>query len=621
MKHDFPKRPREPAPSDCCGSGCTRCVWDVYFDEMMKYEERMQNTVIKDEFADGDVKGGCDSSSDDSDGDGVSSNYVGSVVVKYIDIPNDEGRCVTAATSISTILGRFSDVVDVHTVSSSSRGNSGAHSPVGNQDIHVLDVVLGETDGFEKLKLPLLPLPGDVVEIFRPNDYSVGNCEQNGEVEKLCDRLGVSPNQWCELYRSPFVPTGHFPPWLPLQQPVQIRTLLAYFVDIGSCSYILRPTFLQTLFRVATSVKGVLPDSLTPESRDMLELLKVCGSSEVAPLIYKATVSGNATPCFPRLIDVLNVFSFVNFPLARLLEVSGPLRARKFSVANYTLSETADRQGGSCLGSVQLCLRGVDVAKTESAVEKECTSEPAHIFAGLLRGAALRRCTEGGNGGNHFTGHVSNPLCYFHSRQHALRLYVGTKLFGMSSFAKNLNRAITPVRLSTGLSPVPTMLPWVILVGAGTGIAPLMSAVNELVRRRADGSAVERCSTKCWVVYGARNFSELVYHEQLQEALRLGAISRYEVALSRSTAGEHPRYVTDVLESHAEFIRSELLERSGWMFACGPLSAMRSLRERMTAKILRAADDDESVSEQRIRYLEGTEHLVFDIWGSVGLFS
>ena len=30
--------PERPLPSDCCDGGCTRCVHDVYADELERYE-------------------------------------------------------------------------------------------------------------------------------------------------------------------------------------------------------------------------------------------------------------------------------------------------------------------------------------------------------------------------------------------------------------------------------------------------------------------------------------------------------------------------------------------------------------------------------------------------------
>ena len=32
--------PYEPDQDDCCGSGCTPCVFDTYYDQLEKFEER-----------------------------------------------------------------------------------------------------------------------------------------------------------------------------------------------------------------------------------------------------------------------------------------------------------------------------------------------------------------------------------------------------------------------------------------------------------------------------------------------------------------------------------------------------------------------------------------------------
>lgn len=33
-----PKRPVEPAPEECCRSGCNPCVYDLYDEELARYE-------------------------------------------------------------------------------------------------------------------------------------------------------------------------------------------------------------------------------------------------------------------------------------------------------------------------------------------------------------------------------------------------------------------------------------------------------------------------------------------------------------------------------------------------------------------------------------------------------
>lgn len=36
-----PLPPEPPLPSDCCDSGCDRCVHDVYGEELADYRERL----------------------------------------------------------------------------------------------------------------------------------------------------------------------------------------------------------------------------------------------------------------------------------------------------------------------------------------------------------------------------------------------------------------------------------------------------------------------------------------------------------------------------------------------------------------------------------------------------
>ena len=41
-KHEK-RRPNEPGPDDCCGTGCDPCVFDVYDNKMEKFEEKMSD--------------------------------------------------------------------------------------------------------------------------------------------------------------------------------------------------------------------------------------------------------------------------------------------------------------------------------------------------------------------------------------------------------------------------------------------------------------------------------------------------------------------------------------------------------------------------------------------------
>lgn len=37
-----PIKPIEPAYDECCGQGCLRCVFDIYYEKLEKYEQEME---------------------------------------------------------------------------------------------------------------------------------------------------------------------------------------------------------------------------------------------------------------------------------------------------------------------------------------------------------------------------------------------------------------------------------------------------------------------------------------------------------------------------------------------------------------------------------------------------
>ncbi|XP_052195131.1 uncharacterized protein LOC127803133 [Diospyros lotus] len=40
----LPPPPEKPLPGDCCGSGCVRCVWDVYYEELEAYNKLLSKS-------------------------------------------------------------------------------------------------------------------------------------------------------------------------------------------------------------------------------------------------------------------------------------------------------------------------------------------------------------------------------------------------------------------------------------------------------------------------------------------------------------------------------------------------------------------------------------------------
>ena len=38
-------KPKEPTESECCMSGCARCVWDIYFEELEQFESKVSPKI------------------------------------------------------------------------------------------------------------------------------------------------------------------------------------------------------------------------------------------------------------------------------------------------------------------------------------------------------------------------------------------------------------------------------------------------------------------------------------------------------------------------------------------------------------------------------------------------
>lgn len=42
---ELPPKPEPPAPGDCCGGGCARCVFDVYDEQLERWERQVAEIV------------------------------------------------------------------------------------------------------------------------------------------------------------------------------------------------------------------------------------------------------------------------------------------------------------------------------------------------------------------------------------------------------------------------------------------------------------------------------------------------------------------------------------------------------------------------------------------------
>lgn len=667
------RRPREPGPGECCGNGCSRCVWDVYFDKLAEYEAQVSSESFSEENSD-------DETSEESFS--VGDNYIGSVVVHYIqplsalsDAKFSEGK--SDADIIRELDNSYQPISDVKILKM-----SGDHTDVLNRGVCLLDLMTS-------MPTPFTPsIPGDVVDLFVPN-YGVVQGFRNTEdssnnlsssspppyqrdpVNDICALLHLDPEQWCELHRSPFVPENNFPSWLPLRKPLTVRRLLTFFVDLSTNSF-LHPCFFESLLRLFENNSRELCESeslphtsATASSLSTSQALKVCASSEYGlEVVRQLQRSSNISP---TISDFLRIFSFVNVPLDRFLEISCPLRPRKFSVVKEYIEDSFPCERNEITGErkknvvTRLCMRQTvlcpkeDELRPHSLFAQNCEQcEPHECSSGCQNNSNFHCLPSATSGGPEFStstpsscvfitevvkhleerlkavsmertpsekepnantsarrthltyalGHVSGPLLQkgFFTPHFPLQekpcvsssalsiptssypfttsanIYLGRSSFSTTRFATALSAAVESIqRLAFSSSAARgKLLPFVAgthcvyLIGFGTGMAPLMSAVYYLQQQKLaplfrafsaiDSKCTKECSSgsgsqpedfgalslpehpasstisfsfPCHVLYGARNKEELIFHDDLCTALREQSIASYTFSLSR----------------------------------------------------------------------------------------
>jgi sulfite reductase (NADPH) flavoprotein alpha-component len=102
----------------------------------------------------------------------------------------------------------------------------------------------------------------------------------------------------------------------------------------------------------------------------------------------------------------------------------------------------------------------------------------------------------------------------------------------------------------------------ILMIGAGTGVAPYRAFLQEREVRGVTG--------KSWLVFGERNFrTDFLYQTEWQDFLKEGVLSRMNVAFSRDT--DSKVYVQHRLKEQARDVYA-WLEEGAHVYVCGDAS-------------------------------------------------
>eukprot|EP00928_Gymnodinium_smaydae_P097353 TRINITY_DN8808_c0_g3_i1.p1 TRINITY_DN8808_c0_g3~~TRINITY_DN8808_c0_g3_i1.p1 ORF type:complete len:1428 (-),score=224.99 TRINITY_DN8808_c0_g3_i1:169-4452(-) len=154
----------------------------------------------------------------------------------------------------------------------------------------------------------------------------------------------------------------------------------------------------------------------------------------------------------------------------------------------------------------------------------------------------------------------------------------------------------------------------IIMVSAGTGIAPFMGFVQERKQMLATSELSKFGVAQLYT--GCRNKNEQLYADFLEAGVADGVISKYSASLSRET-GIPKEYVTDALRNGAEQIWSALQNSACHYYFCGDGRMADSAYEALLASIVQGAAISRAKAVAAIDEMrsEGRYHL--DVWGTI----
>jgi sulfite reductase (NADPH) flavoprotein alpha-component len=145
----------------------------------------------------------------------------------------------------------------------------------------------------------------------------------------------------------------------------------------------------------------------------------------------------------------------------------------------------------------------------------------------------------------------------------------------------------------------------IIMIGAGTGIAPYRAFVEERIETGAKG--------KSWLFFGERNFSyDFLYQLEWQDHLASGALSRIDVAFSRDQPEKI--YVQHRLWERRADLQSWIAD-GAHIYVCGDEKGMARDVDQMLVKILaEQAKGDEEAGRVKLKELSKAGRYQRDVY-------
>lgn len=169
-----------------------------------------------------------------------------------------------------------------------------------------------------------------------------------------------------------------------------------------------------------------------------------------------------------------------------------------------------------------------------------------------------------------------------------------------------LPRSIKTFRLPSSLSGTKKNI---IMIGAGTGVAPFIGFLDEIRERREDFG-------ETWLLFGFRTLAnDFLFQSEIEAAQRDGILSKFTMALSREP--DHPkRYVQDALLAEKDVFRKLFSAEETLLYICGEELGMIKGVNAALSTIIRENEQitDEKVLQSRLQQLTLQGRILRDLW-------
>ncbi len=144
----------------------------------------------------------------------------------------------------------------------------------------------------------------------------------------------------------------------------------------------------------------------------------------------------------------------------------------------------------------------------------------------------------------------------------------------------------------------------IIMVGAGTGIAPYRAFLQQRQEEKASG--------KNWLILGNRNFhKDFLYQLDWQHFHQSGLLNKISLAFSRDTVRQ--AYIQDkILEQGEEIYR--WLEQGAHFYVCGATAVEQAVRETIIELVAHYGELDQQGAEQYIDNLRSKGRYLRDVY-------